>query len=116
MALGELGQTCGAAAQLLGRQRRWFAHRGGLQVDREVVGQVGLQPSGSVGARQPGDGAQQRPIVVGGLRHLVVEAFVILPFDSIGAESDSLADQNARACLRVVVGEQGMRHCDREPR
>ena len=74
------------------------------------------QPPGPVGAREAGDGSQQRPIVISGPRHLVVQALVVLRLDSVGAKSDSLADQNAGTGGAVVVGEQRTRHHDRETR
>src|SRR6185437_13215231 len=97
------------------RERRRLTHRGGLQVDRKFVGQVSRHPSRHVGARKAGEGGEQRTVVVDRPRHLVVETLVILPFDPVGAELDSLADQNAGGGLRVVVGILGTRYGDRKP-
>ncbi len=114
MCVGELGKPLDTPVQSLRCQPWWLADGGGLQVDGELVGEVGRQPAGPVGAREPSDGSQQCAVVIGWAGHLVVEAFVILRLDAVDAERDSLTDQDAGAGVAVVVGELRARHRDRE--
>ncbi len=116
MCLGEFGKAGEAAAQLVECQRRRLTHRGGLQVDGELACEPLRQPPGSMRSREAADGAQQRAVVIDGSGHLVVEALVVLLFDPVGAELDSLADQDSGAGVTVVVAELGARHRDREAR
>jgi hypothetical protein len=62
------------------------------------------------------DRGKQRSIVLQRLRHIVVQALVILAFDSVAAKRDSLGDQYSRAALEVVIAEQCRGHRDWESR
>ena len=70
---------------------RWWKSLRGLHVDRELI--PGRDASGSMPADQPAQRRHQGPVVVQRLGHLVVEAFVILTLDTVGAELDSLRNQ-----------------------
>ena len=53
-----------------------------------LVSRSGSRPDRCAPASRP-EGGQQRAVVLDGLGHLVVEAFVVLPLDTVGAELDS---------------------------
>jgi hypothetical protein len=58
-----------------------------------------------VGAGEAGHGGERRAIVRKRFGHLIIEALVVLAFDSVVAETDSLSDQYSGAGLAVVVTE-----------
>ena len=86
MRFDELGKLVQAPSHFVRIQRRGFSHRCRLHVNREVLGQARGQVSGLVGPREPGDCGEQRAVVLVRFGHLVVQAFVVLPLDSIGAK------------------------------
>jgi hypothetical protein len=100
---GKLGQP---SIQLVHAQRCPLSHRRGLHIQREVCGQVSRQAPGPVGAGEAGDGGQQRAIVLQRLGHLVIEALVVLAFDSVVVKLDSFGDQQSRAGPALVVAEE----------
>ena len=86
---GEFGQLSQPSVQGVRVQWCAVAHRRGLHVQWKIGDQVGRQAPGSVRAGQASDGGEQRAIVLQRLGHLVVEALVILTFDSIAAKGIS---------------------------
>ena len=89
-------------AQLL-RNRCPLTDRRRLHVDRELLG-GGRKTTGPVGADEPGEVQEQRPVVLERLGHLVVQALVVLSLDPVGPKG--FAQRSGfRSRVAVVVGE-----------
>ncbi len=105
MGFGEVGELVQSAVQLVRADRCPFTDLCGLHVEREVrVRSAGSAP-GPVAAGEAGQRGDQRAVVLQRFGHLVVEALVVLALDTVGAELDSLGDQQSGAGVAVVVGE-----------
>ena len=65
--------------------------------------------TGKLGQRR-----EQRAVVLYWFGHFVVEALMVLPFDPVLTEWDSLSDEDSGAGLAVIVGELHAWHRDGE--
>jgi hypothetical protein len=112
MRLGEFAEAGERAVQPVRRQRWRFADRGGPWIDRELLGQPCGKSARPMGARKPGDGGEQRPVMLERIGHLIIQTLAVLRLDSVDTELDPLTDQHTRAGIAVIVGELDARHGD----
>ena len=73
---------------------------------------MGRETTGLVRAGKPCESDQQDLVMSQGVRHLVVEALVVLAFDPADTERNTLGDQQSRPGFAMVVGELTGRHRD----
>ena len=86
-----------------------------LEIDWELTGLLGTHASRSVVADQPGQRGQQRAVMIQRFGHLVVETLVVLAFDAVGREMNSLGDQYSGAGAAVIVAELHLGYRDGKP-
>jgi hypothetical protein len=112
MRWGEFAEAGERAVQPVRRQRWRFADRGGPWIDRELLGQPCGKSARPMGARKPGDGGEQRAVMLERIGHLIIQTLAVLRLDSVDTELDPLTDQHTRAGIAVIVGELDARHGD----
>ena len=110
----ELGVVGDPPLYVLGGERYPLAHRRRLDLRRETVDKMSRQAASLVGADESGDAGQQRVVMFEWCEHLVVQALVILRFDSVAAERNSFGNEYPRPRVGVVVAELGTRHRNRK--
>jgi hypothetical protein len=73
------------------------------------------QAAGFVRSGQPGDGPDQRPVVLHWFRHPVIQTLCVMALDPAAPKRNPPRDQDARARVPVIVSEKALRYADRKP-